>query len=71
MLPLHAEVEGGVFAHFLDDLLAVIGGSGAPVLTLEELARERLAASEPPPSFEACIRKLPGRASGVFAPAAT
>jgi len=71
VLPLHAEVEGGVYAHFLDQLLARIRASGAPVLTLEELARDRLASPEPVPTIPACVREIPGRSGEVFAPIAT
>jgi len=70
VLPLHAEVEGGVYAHFLETLLEGIRDSGAPVITLEELARDRLAAAEPPPRIDACIREIPGRSGEVFAPVA-
>ena len=68
VMPLHAEVEGGVYAHFLDGLLGAIRASGAPVITLEELARERLAEPVRPPVVEAAVREIPGRSGVVFAP---
>ncbi len=68
VFPLHAEVEGGVYVRFLDDLLAGISASGAPVITLEELARDRLSQADPPPVFNAALREIPGRSGVVFAP---
>jgi undecaprenyl phosphate-alpha-L-ara4FN deformylase len=68
VLPLHAEVEGGAYAAFLEDLLAALQAEGAQVITLEELAGELLAAPAPPAVLESCLREIPGRSGGVLAP---
>jgi peptidoglycan/xylan/chitin deacetylase (PgdA/CDA1 family) len=68
VLPLHAEVEGGIYHAFLDDLLARVRAEGAAVIALEDWAEELLARPEAPPVVPACLRELPGRASRVLAP---
>jgi undecaprenyl phosphate-alpha-L-ara4FN deformylase len=67
VLPLHAEVEGGRFAGFLERLLRGIEAAGGSVRTLEEVAHDLLAGD--PPRFLAARRALPGRSGRVFAPA--
>jgi peptidoglycan/xylan/chitin deacetylase (PgdA/CDA1 family) len=69
VIPLHAEVEGGRFAAFLDRLAHGIRERGAAVRTLEEIARGLLAAPTPPPRFRAARRELPGRSGRVLAAA--
>jgi hypothetical protein len=66
VIPLHAEVEGGVYAPFLEKLLRAIAARGARVRTLEEKAAEILRAAEPPPLIQ--VRALPvsGRAGRVI-----
>ena len=68
VVPLHAEVEGGRFAAFLDRMLGAIREEGGEVLTLEELARAQLAGA--PGTLRAARRELPGRSGRVLAPAA-
>jgi len=69
IIPLHAEVEGGRFAGFLERLLRGVRDTGATVRTLEEIARELLAGATPPPRFRAARRELPGRSGRVLAAA--
>jgi undecaprenyl phosphate-alpha-L-ara4FN deformylase len=69
VIPLHAEVEGGVHAEFLEGLLSGLRAGASPVLTLEEWARELVSRDAPPPSIRAALRPAPGRAGRVLAPA--
>jgi len=67
VLPLHAEVEGGRFAGFLELLLRGIRDSGATVCTLEQIAQGLLSGASPPPRFRAVRRELAGRSGRVLA----
>ena len=69
VIPLHAEVEGGRYAAFLEHLLGGIRDAGAAVRTLEEIALDLLARRPRPPRFRAARRELPGRSGTVLAPA--
>ena len=69
VVPLHAEVEGGVYHPFLQALLQRIRESGAAVQTLEERAAEVLSGSVPPPTVPVSPESIPGRAGLVIAPA--
>jgi hypothetical protein len=66
VIPLHAEVEGGVYEPFLEKLLRGITARGARVQTLEEKAAEILRAAEPPPVIQVRARPIPGRAGRVI-----
>ena len=70
VLPLHAEVEGGVFAPFLRLLLEDLRASGTPTVLLEDVARAQLAAKPAPAQRPCALRPCPGRAGRVFMPAA-
>jgi hypothetical protein len=70
VLPLHAEVEGGRYAGFLERLLRGIRDVGATVRTLEEIAQGLLAGTSLPPRFRAVRRELAGRSGRVLAAAA-
>jgi undecaprenyl phosphate-alpha-L-ara4FN deformylase len=67
VIPLHAEVEGGVYGPFLEKLLRGIAARGARVQTLQELAAELLRAAEPPPVIHVAALPMPGRAGRVIA----
>jgi peptidoglycan/xylan/chitin deacetylase (PgdA/CDA1 family) len=69
VIPIHAEVEGGIYLPFLHLLLEAIAKEGAAVITLEELARELLADPVRPPRIPACLAPIQGRSGVVFAPA--
>lgn len=69
VIPLHAEVEGGRYAGFLEHLLRGIRDAGAPVRTLEEIALDVLACRPRPPRFRAARCEWPGRSGTVLAPA--
>jgi len=69
VIPLHAEVEGGRWAGFLERVVRGIRNAGATVRTLEEIARDLLGADSPPLRFRAARRELPGRSGRVLAPA--
>jgi hypothetical protein len=69
VLPLHAEVEGGVFRPFLQLLLDELVRDGTPTLPLEELARAELARQPPPGELPCALSPCPGRAGRVFMPA--
>lgn len=70
VLPLHAEVEGGVYRPFLEILLRKMRERGMTTLTLREAADELLTAPTPPPVRNMRAATLPGRAGFVIAPAA-
>ncbi|MEZ6187827.1 MAG: polysaccharide deacetylase family protein [Planctomycetota bacterium] len=63
VFPLHAEVEGGIYADFLDALLTRL--AGAEVIPLEEVARRALASD--PELRPATLAPCAGRAGRVFA----
>ena len=65
VIPLHAEVEGGIYAPFLEKLLRGIAARGARVQTLNERAAEILRAAEPPPVIQVRALPLSGRAGRV------
>ena len=67
VIPLHAEVEGGVYQPFLEKLLRGIAARGVRVQTLSEEAAEILRAAEPPPLIQVRARPMPGRAGRVIA----
>jgi hypothetical protein len=69
VIPIHAEVEGGRFAGFLERVVGAIRNAGATVRTLEEIARDLLGADPPPLRFRAVLRELPGRSGRVLAAA--
>ncbi|MCA8923662.1 MAG: polysaccharide deacetylase family protein [Planctomycetes bacterium] len=64
VLPLHAEVEGGVYASFLDELLERLTGTH-DVVPLEGVARRALARD--PGVRPATLAPCSGRAGRVFA----
>ena len=66
VIPLHAEVEGGVYAPFLEKLLRGIAARGARVQTLKERAAEVLRAAEPPPLIQVGALPISGRAGRVI-----
>ncbi|MGE0711094.1 MAG: polysaccharide deacetylase family protein [Planctomycetota bacterium] len=70
VLPLHAEVEGGVYADFCAKLLGRIAASGAPVLTLEQHAEALLGRDPAPPRVPARQLELAGRSGEVLTLAA-
>ena len=66
VVPLHAEVEGGIYEPFLEKLLRGIAARGARVQTLKEKAAEILQAGESPPVIRVVARPLSGRAGRVI-----
>lgn len=70
VLPLHAEVEGGVYRPFLDVLLRKMSERGLTTRTMREAADEILSAPTPPPVTTMRPTPLAGRAGFVIAPAA-
>lgn len=64
VIPVHAEVEGGVYREFLEELLERLARDYT-VITMEEYA-ERLLGGERPPRKPAALRALEGRASPVL-----
>ena len=66
VLPLHAEVEGGIYEPFLDKLLRGIAARGARVQTLKEKADEILRAADPPPVIQVAALPISGRAGRVI-----
>lgn len=65
VVPLHAEVEGGVFASFGARLLERIAGLGLPVVTMLEHAEALLTAGVPPERPAARL-ELEGRSGRVL-----
>ena len=70
VFPLHAEVEGGVHAPFLQQLLARLRQDGDEIVPLRELAQRLLRRPSDVPVVTAQLRPLPGRAGRVLAPRA-
>jgi peptidoglycan/xylan/chitin deacetylase (PgdA/CDA1 family) len=66
VVPLHAEVEGGVYEPFLEKLLQGIAERGAHVQTLKEEAAAILRAAEPAPFIQVRARPVAGRAGRVI-----
>jgi undecaprenyl phosphate-alpha-L-ara4FN deformylase len=71
VVPLHAEVEGGVYGPFLEKLLRGIAARGARVQTLKEAAAEILRAADPPPIIRVAALPMLGRAGRVIRAART
>jgi len=61
VVPLHAEVEGGLYRPFLDILLGRIRETGLVVRTLQQQAQELLSRSAAPPTMPVSQRLIPGR----------
>jgi undecaprenyl phosphate-alpha-L-ara4FN deformylase len=70
VFPLHAEVEGGVHAPFLRQLLARLREQGDAIVPLRELAQRLLRSPADVPIVPAQLRPLPGRGGRVLAPRA-
>ncbi|HOX37007.1 MAG TPA: polysaccharide deacetylase family protein [Candidatus Brocadiia bacterium] len=68
VIPLHAEVEGGVYNGFLRAMLRVMAESGTHVITMREWASDLSSRNPGPPTVRAARRELPGRSGLVFAP---
>ena len=66
VIPLHAEVEGGIYEPFLEKLLRGIPARGARVRTLKEVAAEILRGTAPPPLIRVRARPISGRAGRVI-----
>ena len=71
VIPLHAEVEGGVYRPFLEMLLRRLKDGNATVMTLEEQATRLLSQPEPPPRMPVALSAMNGRAGAVLAPVQT
>jgi len=69
VLPLHAEVEGGVYAAFLEMLLQRIRDSCAAVRTLQETYDEIVSRPVSVPVIPMCAQVVPGRAGRAIGPA--
>ncbi|MEW6743638.1 MAG: polysaccharide deacetylase family protein [Planctomycetota bacterium] len=69
VIPVHAEVEGGLYRSFMVELLRAIARTARAVRTLEEVARELLARDSPPPRFTVRLAAIPGRSGHVLTPA--
>jgi peptidoglycan/xylan/chitin deacetylase (PgdA/CDA1 family) len=65
VIPVHAEVEGGVYEPFLEKLLGGIAARGARVQTLQEQAAGILRAAKPP-IIQVAALPMPGRAGRVI-----
>jgi undecaprenyl phosphate-alpha-L-ara4FN deformylase len=63
VIPLHAEVEGGIYADFLQTLLLELCKRGNPVITMEAAAQVILKSN--PSKIKIELRELPGRATRV------
>jgi len=68
VLPLHAEVEGGPYRGFLENLLSGIRARGGKVQLLEQVARDLLSAPSRPPPIPAELGPQAGRAGRVLRP---
>jgi peptidoglycan/xylan/chitin deacetylase (PgdA/CDA1 family) len=68
VVPLHAEVEGGLYHPFLTRLLERIRQSALSVLTLRELAARLMSAAVAPSTLAVRLQPVPGRAGLVLAP---
>lgn len=66
VVPLHAEVEGGIYAGFLDLLLEQARAAGMTPITLQDLADRLLDREASPPRLVARPRSLPGRSGQVL-----
>ncbi len=71
VIPLHAEVEGGIHNPFLEMLLQRVGETAASVQTLQERAAELLPDSVPPPTIPVSAQSIHGRAGRVTRPITT
>ena len=69
IVPLHAEVEGGVYSSFLEVLLRQTREGGFAVRRMDEVAAGLSAGPTPPAPFPAVMRGLAGRAGVSFQPA--
>jgi peptidoglycan/xylan/chitin deacetylase (PgdA/CDA1 family) len=69
IVPLHAEVEGGVYSDFLEVLLRHTREQGYVVRRMDEVAAELAARPDAPAPFPAVMRELAGRAGVSFQPA--
>jgi predicted deacetylase len=65
VIPLHAEVEGGMYAPFLAALLRAVAGRSARMQTLREKASEILSTASSPPVIRVRSEPMPGRAGRV------
>ena len=65
VIPLHAEVEGGVYAPFLETLLRAVAARAARIQTLHEKSSEILASATPAPVIRVRAQPMPGRAGCV------
>ena len=69
VVPLHAEVEGGIYRGFLETLLQGLLERGFRVQTLQALAHEILSCPQPSvPTRRVCLDRLPGRPERVLIP---
>jgi hypothetical protein len=69
VLPIHAEVEGGVFHGFFRTLLERMQALGVAVRTLEVAARAVLDGRRAIDPLPACAKEIPGRSGRVLTPA--
>ncbi len=69
VIPLHAEVEGGVHISFLHKLLETIHTSGVRVRTMMDVANEFHARTGLAPAIKTCLQEIPGRSGRVLTPA--
>jgi len=65
VIPLHAEVEGGVYAPFLEILLRATAARSARIQTLHEKASEILSSAVSPPVIRVRAQPMAGRAGCV------
>ena len=70
VVPVHAEVEGGLYRPFLDKLLVAVAARGLTVKRMDAVAAELRGAQPGPGLLPACAEPLAGRAGRVFQPRA-
>ena len=70
VIPLHAEVEGGVYNPFLEMLLQRVRETAASVHTLQEKAAVLLSGPVSPPTIPVSAQSIHGRAGRVTKPVA-